>query len=426
MFSLQFEAPRADETKKKDLDLKQVSENRTKKLKGGAKAQSKTENQLTKLKGVSCQKLQNGSSIRKTNESVDGTEKKVLTNLREPVNSFEDNSIKEINESMDVAEASFEAVSQNSPEKGMVSKTAQGQGKSESVEMICNKIEDEFNIPPWEKRNMKRKEAIQIAIQPETVSYENFNLFSVLIEDEEVHDDIDKLNAGVDIMSHQNLLVDYAEVNSSEKTVKKGNLQKRKHKMSRIVDILPFQNLNLDQTDPNCAEKTEKKVKPKEQKKVHKMCRTQSFSQKSKFQGNNSFHECDDVKQSGTKGNMGWTRCRNCFKTHFPYPKLCRWEIFKQKLKPEIHDEVNECITVPDEQKLQIKSQIVRIEEKEKSWEDLICETVFPKDHNSSSLTDLVLENHPMKLKGGAGSKSKESFKLKQFVSKIEEYIMQC
>ena len=229
---LQFEAPHADETKKKDQDLNQVSENRAKKLKGGAKAQGKTElekkklvldNQSTKFKGeeslelkadenevqaefevmdietaASCHKLQNGSSIRKTNESVDGTEKEdefvelkadedeVQAKFKEVLDLETADSchkllngfcIRKTNESVDGTDKkvlhsnSFDERSQNNPKIAMVSKATEGQGEIEFVELICNEIEDEFNIPPWEIRNMKQKEVIQIAIQPEIVSY---------------------------------------------------------------------------------------------------------------------------------------------------------------------------------------------------------------------------------------------------------------
>ena len=44
---------------------------------------------------VSCHKLQNGSSIRKTNESVNGTEKEILQNQNEHSNSFEERFVKD-------------------------------------------------------------------------------------------------------------------------------------------------------------------------------------------------------------------------------------------------------------------------------------------------------------------------------------------
>ena len=51
----------------------------------------------------------------------------------------------------------------------------------------------------------------------------------------------------------------------------------------------------------------------------------------------------------------------------------------------------------------------------------MVCEAVLPKVFSSSNLPDLDLENQSTKLKGGA-CQSKENFKLKQFVSKVEEY----
>ena len=56
--------------------------------------QAELEEVLDLETAASCHKLQNGSSIRKTNESVDGTEKEVLTNLKEPLTSFEECSVK--------------------------------------------------------------------------------------------------------------------------------------------------------------------------------------------------------------------------------------------------------------------------------------------------------------------------------------------
>ena len=329
----------------------------------------------------SCHELQNGSSIRKTNESVGGTAEEVLTerDVKEALNSVEECSVKvstlrDKKEPIDVVEASIEAVSHNNPQNGMESKAAEGQGEITFVEKNCTETstdckenEDEFHIQPREIRNMKRKQAMKIKkveIQPLNVSYENFNLFSVLPEDE-LCKDIEQMSAGVDILSHQNMQVDYSELNASEKTVIKGNPKQPKMKCKR-----------------------------------------------SKIQ---------NVKQSGTKRNQSWARCQNCFKTHFPYPKLCRWERSMQKMKFEHLDEVNECITIPNELKLKIRKQVARIEAKGKPWEDLICEAVLQKDSNSSNLPDLVLENQSMKLKGGAGQ-SKDSFKVKQFVSKIEEF----
>ena len=119
--------------------------------------------------------------------------------------------------------------------------------------------------------------------------------------------------------------------------------------------------------------------------------------------------------------NKKWDRCKNCFKTHFPYPKLCRWEISRQMIESEHLDKVNGCITIPDEMKLKINKQIARIEEEAKPLEDLICEVVSLNGQHSQSSLDLVLENKSIKLKGGAGP-SGDNFKIKQFVSKIEEY----
>jgi hypothetical protein len=264
---------------------------------------------------ASCHKLQNGSSIRKTNNSVGGTAEEVLT----------ERGIKEI------------LNSQNIPENRMEIKASEGQGDITFVEMNCSEIsadckENEFNISPWEIRNMKQKHAMKIKkieIHSLNVSYEDFNLFSVLPEEEQLCEDIEQMGAGVDILSHQNIQFDYAELNSADKKVKKGNPKKKKRKC--------------------------------------KMSKIQNF------------------KQSGTKRNLSWARCQNCFRTHFPYPKLCRWERSMQKIKSEHIDEVNECITLPNELKLKIKKQIARIEAKENLWEDLICEAVLQKDSNSSS-----------------------------------------
>ena len=148
---------------------------------------------------------------------------------------------------------------------------------------------------------MKRKHAMKnktFEVQPLNESYEDFNLFSVLSGDEELCEDSEQISAGVDIMSHQNQQVDQAELNSSEKTMKKVNpkLQKRKQKISRT--------------------KTKCKVE-------------------------NTLLKSDNVKQNG---NLTWMRCQHCFKTHFPYPKLCRRENSMQKIKPENLDKVNECI----------------------------------------------------------------------------------
>ena len=150
---------------------------------------------------ASCQELQNGSSIRKTNESVGGTAEEVLTekDMKEPLNSVEECSVKvstlkDKKEPIDVVEALIEAVSQKNPQNGMESEAAEGQGEITFVEMNCNETsadckenEDEFNFQSREIRNMKRKQAIKIKkikIQPLNVSYENFNIFSVLPEDE--------------------------------------------------------------------------------------------------------------------------------------------------------------------------------------------------------------------------------------------------
>ena len=95
-----------------------------------------------------------------------------------------------------------------------------------------------------------------------------------------------------------------------------------------------------------------------------------------------------------------------------------------QKIKSEHLDEVNECITLPNELKLKIKKQVARIEAKEKSWEDLICEAVLQKDSKSSSFPDLVLENQSMKLKGGAGQ-AKEISNSSNLFSRLKN-IIQC
>ena len=123
---------------------------------------------------------------------------------------------------------------------------------------------------------------------------------------------------------------------------------------------------------------------------------------------------------------MRWARCQNCFKTHFPYPKLCHWERSKQKIKLK----VNECISLSNELKLKINNQITRLEAKETPLEDLICEAVFLNGNNSPSFPDegraispeQVSENRKFKLKGGAKAQGKGEFKIKQFISKIAEY----
>jgi hypothetical protein len=51
---------------------------------------------------------------------------------------------------------------------------------------------------------------------------------------------------------------------------------------------------------------------------------------------------------------------------------------------------------------------------------NLVCETVSDKDQNASNLPNLIIENGPTKLKGGANLEKKG--KLKIVVSKIEEY----
>ena len=262
---------------------------------------------------ASCQKLQNGSSIRKTNESVDGTEKQVLTIQKEPLNSFEECSVKvptprDINEPIDDVEASFQAVAQKNPENRMESRAPKENEETIIEELDCNKIpsefkenENEFNIPCWEIRKMNQKQTRRTKktlIQPENVSYENFNLFSVLSEDELLCEDKEKMSTGVEIPSHQR------------------------------------------------KEKTVKKVSPKQKKKKHKMSRNKV---------ENTFHDYDDVKQIRAEKNLSWARCQNCFKKHFPYPKLCRWERYRQKIESENLDKVNKYITLPDEQKLMIK-----------------------------------------------------------------------
>ena len=71
----------------------------------------------------------------------------------------------------------------------MVSKAAEGPGKNTFEEMNCYENGDEFNILPWEIKNVRRKNALKIEIQPEIVSFEDFNVFSVLIGDVDVDGD---------------------------------------------------------------------------------------------------------------------------------------------------------------------------------------------------------------------------------------------
>ena len=104
-------------------------------------------------------------------------------------------------------------------------------------------------------------------------------------------------------------------------------------------------------------------------------------------------NECENVQDIGIKRKLRWDRCKNCFKTHFPYPKLCRWEISRQMIESEHLDKANGCITIPDEMKLKINNQIARIEAEAKPLEDLICEAVSLNGQNSQSFPDLVLEN---------------------------------
>ena len=191
----------------------------------------------------SCHELQNGSCIRKANESVGGTAEVVLTerDMKQPLISDEVSTLKDKKETIDVSEASIEEVSQNNPHTGLESKAAEGQitfveMNRNETSADCKENEDEFNIRPREIRNMKRKQAMKIKkieIQPLNVSYENFNLFSILPEDE-LCEEIEQMSSGIDILSHQNMQVDYAELNSSEKAIKKENSkqQKKKSKMS--------------------------------------------------------------------------------------------------------------------------------------------------------------------------------------------------
>ena len=52
--------------------------------------------------------------------------------------------------------------------------------------------------------------------------------------------------------------------------------------------------------------------------------------------------------------------------------------------------------------------------------EDLVCETVSGEDQNAFNMQNLIIENGPAKLKGGA--KLEPKGKLKIVVSRIEEY----
>ena len=88
----------------------------------------------------SCHDLQNGSCIRKANESVGGTAEVVLTerDMKQPLISDEVSTLKDKKETMDIVEASIEAVSENNPQNGMESKAAEGQGEIKFVETNCN------------------------------------------------------------------------------------------------------------------------------------------------------------------------------------------------------------------------------------------------------------------------------------------------
>ena len=225
--------------------------------------------------------------------------------------------------------------------------------KGEDVQ-LCDECSDEqveeFQLSPWEMKKLRRKKINKNHLSES----KHFNF---------LHENENKLlNVDTDEQSEENVVeCDYLK--EALKTVKQGK-QKKQQKSKKQL-------------------KTKKHLKTKKNMKTKKQRRYISSK------------PCKILFGGVNDKKIKSDNCSKCFKTHWPYPKFCRWERLKQKTKPDLSKPLNKaetCHTLPDEMKLKIVQHIKRIELKEQGWVDLISDKVLKKDYNSSHLADLIIE----------------------------------
>ena len=81
-----------------------------------------------------------------------------------------------------------------------------------------------------------------------------------------------------------------------------------------------------------------------------------------------------------------FARCSKCWINHTPHPKFCRWTKSLQEKKEDTFTN----LIVTDELKQEIEKHIVRIEQSEKNWEDLLMDAVSPNRKLSSQFPDML------------------------------------
>ena len=150
-------------------------------------------------------------------------------------------------------------------------------------------------------------------------------------------------------------------------------------------ELEQIKRLNSDTKSP----KKYKKEKRKEKKKIKKV-RVKSVER---------------LQESVLSG----TRCKNCFSTHTPYPKFCRWSAARNK---KLQTSVNKEKELSDDTNMQLNKHIQRIERKTAKYQSHlnIVKTIFEKSCDATDSQDLCSQtkdsnsfiNKDLKLKGGA------------------------
>ena len=110
-----------------------------------------------------------------------------------------------------------------------------------------------------------------------------------------------------------------------------------------ILDNTRSEDDELDQKDLDNENKesglemhTIKKIRMKKKVKTKKG-RTQPHPDRNTKEHMFLKHGCGMVENAavGMHEESKYLRCQNCFKTHFPYPKLCRWTMQRKVLMPD-------------------------------------------------------------------------------------------
>ena len=143
-----------------------------------------------------------------------------------------------------------------------------------------------------------------------------------------------------------------------------------------------------------------------------KLLQKQKESRQKKLMGKLSDNLCGNLKEN-ENSTIQWQRCAQCFNTHYPYPKFCRWT--SQKMTKISIDAPK--IEMTKELKPEIEIHIARIENRVKVLQNNIIETFLKAEKADQQFPDLILENQVKRLRGGSKVE-----RIKKFVSKTNEY----